>query len=445
LALLALEGRLCPSGGYLFVPSLDTNNVPRYDESTGAFVDEFVRHKSGGLVDATGVVISPHDHNVYVSSGHFASPGQVVGVLRYDGSTGAFLNEFAGRPYLTSPRAMLFGPDGNSDGKLDLYVADGNDDGPGGAVVRFDGITGAFIDYFVSRGSSPLSHPNGMVFGPDGNLYVTSSGTAQVLRYDGTTGAFLGAFIASNSDHVLTTPVTVTFGPDGNLYVADFAPVTGNPAILRYQGLSGPKPGTFLGEFVPAGSGGLLKPLGLLFGPDGNGDGHQDLYVGNQLVGPSFGAKEHSSSVKRYDGVTGAFIDTFVAIGSGGLDNTGFMVFTETDPMTLAYTGGGRVSVGVRSARRSDSLVAAPDLSEVGATEHSAMTAPIAGSPADAIPAAGASAPSPVRFAPQDAALVSSRGEPDRPAPLPRRAAPATDGDDLSTALGDNLLPEDRA
>src|SRR5262249_40612284 len=42
--------------------------------------------------------------------------------------------------------------------------------------------------------------------------------------------------------------------------------------------------------------------------------------------------------VKRYDGVTGAFIDTFVEVNSGGLNDPTFMTFTETDPTTLAYT-----------------------------------------------------------------------------------------------------------
>ena len=50
-------------------------------------------------------------------------------------------------------------------------------------------------------------------------------------------------------------------------------------------------------------------------------------------------AKQHTSGVKVFDGVTGAYLDDFIEVGSGGLRNSGLMTFTETDPVTLAYTG----------------------------------------------------------------------------------------------------------
>jgi hypothetical protein len=107
---------------------------------------------------------------------------------------------------------------------------------------------------------------------------------------------------------------------------------------LRFQGPSGQAPGAFVDAFVPTGSGGLKTPFGLIFGPDGNGDGQLDLYVANsEIEGNSLNGK--NGTVKRYDGVTGAFIDTFVTARQGGLDDPGFLTFTETDPVTLAYLG----------------------------------------------------------------------------------------------------------
>src|SRR5262245_20484495 len=89
-----LEFRELLSSDYLLFPDLDKHNVLRYDADTGAFVDEFVSKKSGGLNQPWNVVIGPHDENLYVPSGHFRGPGQIKAVLRYDGTTGVFLDEF---------------------------------------------------------------------------------------------------------------------------------------------------------------------------------------------------------------------------------------------------------------------------------------------------------------------------------------------------------------
>ncbi|MHC5931156.1 MAG: SMP-30/gluconolactonase/LRE family protein, partial [Nostoc sp.] len=54
-------------------------------------------------------------------------------------------------------------------------------------------------------------------------------------------------------------------------------------------------------------------PVKPVFGPDGN------LYVSGL----------NSNNVLRYDGKTGAFIDTFIPAGRGGLNGAGFLAFTE--------------------------------------------------------------------------------------------------------------------
>jgi hypothetical protein len=344
LAVEQLEDRSVPSAGsgsYLLVSSYKTDNVLRYDANSGAFVDEFLPHRSGGLNQPWSVLVGPHDHNVYVSTGHFQGPGQIKAVLRYDGVTGAFLDEFVQRGQMPQPGAFIFGPDGN------LYVSDSV--GPGqGRVARFDGTTGAYLDDFVPAGSDGPGHPLNLVFGPSGrnpgdlDLYVNDEATGNILRYDGTTGAPLGVFVPGGSGG-LGTPSGFVFGPDGNFYVADGGFFGSTPAVLRFQGPAGPTPGAFTGAFVPAGRGGLFTPFGVLFGPDRNGDGRQDLYVTSTDLNLSsdMTSRRNTSSVKVYDGITGAYLSDFVTSGSGGLNTPILMTFTETDPVTLAYRGGG--------------------------------------------------------------------------------------------------------
>jgi len=330
-----LEMRLCPSG-HLLVTNWGGDSVPRYDESSGAFVDAFVAKHSGGMNQPYGIVFGPHDHNLYVSTGEYGGPGQLKAVLRYEGITGAFIDKFSIGGDLQGPRGILFGPDGN------LYVADKPVAGPEGRIVRYDGHTGAYIDEFVPLGSG-LTRPSGLVFGPAGknttklDLYVTSALTQSILRYDGTTGAFLGEFVASGSGG-LGYPIALTFGPGGDLYVAsDRFSSNKPPAVFCFQGPSGNSPGAFISVFVPPASGGLETPFGLLFGPDANGDGRQDLYVASSELPPGATHNGKNGSVKRYDGATGAFIDTFVTPRSGGLDDPALMTFTETDPVTFAF------------------------------------------------------------------------------------------------------------
>ena len=64
-------------------------------------------------------------------------------------------------------------------------------------MLRYNGETGEFLGAFVTSRSGGLDIPAGLVFGPDGNLYVSSRGTDEVLRYNGETGEFIDAFVTS--------------------------------------------------------------------------------------------------------------------------------------------------------------------------------------------------------------------------------------------------------
>ena len=85
---------------------------------------------------------------------------------------------------------------------------------PSDSVLRYDGTTGAFIGEFVATGNGGLDLPVGLAFGPDGSLYVSSAGTDSVLRYDGVTGAFIDDFVPAGSGG-LGAPTYLTFTPVG--------------------------------------------------------------------------------------------------------------------------------------------------------------------------------------------------------------------------------------
>ena len=49
------------------------------------------------------------------------------------------------------------------------------------SVLRYDAGTGQFLGAFIPPSSGGLEGPNGIVCGPDGNIYVTSFTNASVL------------------------------------------------------------------------------------------------------------------------------------------------------------------------------------------------------------------------------------------------------------------------
>lgn len=162
----------------------------------------------------------------------------------------------------------------------------------GDSVPRFDGVTGSSLGYFVPPESGGLHQPQGIAFGPDGNLYVVNRGRGGVLKFDGHSGDFLVEVVPPGAGG-LDTPIGLCFGPDWNLYVGGIY----SHNVARFT-----PDGYYLGDFVTPRSGGLDQPYGLTFGPDG------DLYV----------ASHNNDRVLRYR-PDGSFLDAFVPPLSGGL------------------------------------------------------------------------------------------------------------------------------
>jgi sugar lactone lactonase YvrE len=215
-------------------------------------------------------------------------------------------------PRLHEGAGIIFDMDGN------ILVTNPNGNYP---VMRFNALTGQKMDDFAL-----LTAAGAMSYGPDGNLYVASvRHDDRILRFNGTTGAFIDSFITLPPHRSIYMsgygPPDMLFGPDGDVYLTDQGNLSAPPghSIMRFDGTTG----AYEGEFVTPGSGGLLSPRGMAWGPDGN------LYV----------ASGYSAEVLRYDGAAGFFIDRFIPAGRGGLSFPWGLAFASTlEPILAGWT-----------------------------------------------------------------------------------------------------------
>jgi len=99
---------------------------------------------------------------------------------------------------------MEFGPDGK------LYVVSS------GSIKKYGPLGKLLEDSFISG----LRFPDDMEFGPDGKLYVVegpSLGNIRILQYDSSGTLMEDSFISG-----LDNPSDIEFGPNGkNLYISD--------------------------------------------------------------------------------------------------------------------------------------------------------------------------------------------------------------------------------
>ena len=191
-----------------------------------------------------------------------------------------------------------------------------------------------------------LFHPRSVVIGPDGLLYlsiwpdpVNPDGSPKnplggyVLRFNPKTGDFVDVFIASAGGTdvgALNRPEGLVFGPDGNLYITSFrADASDNDKILIFQGPGGTGHGAFIGQ-IDLDEVGQPRAFAqaLLFGPGGF------LFV------PIMGNGPDTGSVRRYDVVTKEYVVFVPASAKGGpLGAPIYLTFGNTDPATLSYGG----------------------------------------------------------------------------------------------------------
>ena len=186
--------------GNLYVASgslASGSTIAQYNGNTGALINSAFASVPG-VIGASAFAFGPNGDLFACLS--LVSPSSANGhkILEFDGQTGAFVKAFVDATVTPSPLNYPTGLTWDSAGNL--YVTNSSP----AAVLKYDGTTGAYIGIFAS--GQGMNEPYGLQFGPDGNLYVVSGGTQQVLKFSGSTGAFLGvvASVPSAAELVFT-------------------------------------------------------------------------------------------------------------------------------------------------------------------------------------------------------------------------------------------------
>jgi sugar lactone lactonase YvrE len=295
----------------------DGDVIHGFNATTGAPLPGFA---DIALLGATGLAVGP-DSNLYAAN---TIPSQV---FRYDAATGT---QIGAAPFVSfngqndghdvqNPQGMRFGPGGN------LYIADETD-----SNVHVYGPAGNSLTTFTGPS---VTQPTDVTFDAAGNLYAASGGGVAILHPgDAAFSDFVTAFSGPGVPP-LNNPGSLAIGPDGRLYVLDIS--ASSTEVVAYATNTGPNPaGTVFVSFTGPDLG-LFQPADLAFGPDGK------LYVSGLDFNTSFGEVLRFTAAGAADGV----FET-------GLVNPTFLAFSTPEPASMVLFAVGIPMLLVAASRR---------------------------------------------------------------------------------------------
>ena len=198
-------------------------------------------------------------NTLYVADAESSSPSFPGGpsptgrIRRYDATTGAFLNDIVAAGYAGQfhPTGLVF----DASGALYVSLIDTTTDVIGtavnpnyGAILRIDSTSPAPVVVAFNNGdqvqdpgeTADLHAPEGLTFGPDGRLYVTSfrggpSDTNKILIFNSSTNALLDKIVLDQAGQAIAFAEALVFGPGGRLFVPIGGDGPAGGSVRRYN------------------------------------------------------------------------------------------------------------------------------------------------------------------------------------------------------------------
>ena len=346
------------SGGaeYIFIGEVGDQTTPKDDAikrvnlNTGKVEVFATTNFTDGLNGPMGLIFNGGE--LIVSNQNFGTTNGDV--LRFDGRTGTFINFLVtttarGAPY--APQGIVFG--GGSSGGANsyqpdqYYVAEFGTRGDS-CIKGKEGDIRVYSESGASQGTlnhgqfKPNFYPRGIVFGPDGMLYVSARGCpyvdaddvvaeqrlAYLLRFNPYTRKLVDVIATSDTVQNFHRPEGLVFDSNGYLWVTSFRDTTDEndvDRILKFDVKTGKVVDSIL--LSEKGSDPRAYAQAIVFGPGGK-----------LFVPISGGASGTAGQLRRYDINTKKY-DLIVkeTDAGGGLIAPWFAIFRSSDPATLGY------------------------------------------------------------------------------------------------------------
>jgi len=280
-------------------------DIAKYDPSTGNFLGFLVPQSDPNAPFAPrGIVLSPNHSVLYVADFQTNSTATSGLIRTYNANNGHSIASYSAQALLArfvdnfSPRGIVFGPDGL------LYISVFDTVNPlTGYILTFNPSTSAFNilvrsdalnNYDNFAGGAGMHRPEGIVFDPSGNLWVTS---------------FCARDKQGDCSNTFPTPQTSSTNVDK---IMEFDPIHGNLINTIPLETSTKVPRTYAQV--------------ILFGPNLDST-NENLYVPIQTTG----------ELRVYETSQAPFTFTSVAQSGSPLVQPWYLSFRGTDPSTLAY------------------------------------------------------------------------------------------------------------